>query len=58
MAIKINHQLQEQIPHDATVFPGTIYQKYIHPIAGCDSLPFIVFRHDNSQCREVNRMII
>lgn len=143
MAIKINHQLQEQIPHDATVFPvtfycdelaalpnyvgplhwhpyfeiataksgvidyqvgqnhiilepgdsifvnsnvlheirqvsgdtpdpmpnivfsgavvapetGTIYQKYIHPIVGCDSLPFIVFRHDNSQCREVNRMI-
>ena len=143
MAIKINHQLQEQIPHDAAVFPvtfycdelaslpnyagplhwhpyfeiataksgvidyqvgqnhiilepgdsifvnsnvlheirqvsgdtpdsmpnivfsgavvapetGTIYQKYIHPIAGCDSLPFIVFRHDNSQCKEVNQMI-
>ena len=143
MAIKINHQLQEQIPHDTAVFPvtfycdelaalpnyagplhwhpyfeiatakssvidyqvgqnhiilepgdsifvnsnvlheirqvsgdtpdpmpnivfsgavvapetGTIYQKYIHPIAGCDSLPFIVFRHDNSQCKEVNQMI-
>ena len=143
MAIKINHQLQEQIPHDAAVFPvtfycdelatlpnyagplhwhpyfeiataksgiidyqvgqnhiilepgdsifvnsnmlheirqvsgdtpdpmpnivfsgtvvapetGTIYRKYIHPIAGCDLLPFIVFRHDNSQCNEVNQMI-
>ncbi len=143
MAIKINHQLQEQIPHDATVFPvtfycdelaalpnyagplhwhpcfeiataksgvldyrvgqnhiileagdsifvnsnmlhgirqvsgdipdpmpnivfsgtvvapetGTIYQKYIHPIAGCDLLPFIVFRHDNIQCNEVNQII-
>lgn len=143
MAININHQLQEQIPHDAAVFPvtfysdelaalpnyagplhwhpyfeiataksgvldyqvgqnhiilepgdsifvnanmlheirqvsgdipdpmpnivfsgtvvapetGIIYQKYIHPIAECDLLPFIVFRHDNSQCNEVNQMI-
>ena len=36
---------------------GTIYQKYISPIAGCDLLPFIVFRHDNSQCDEVNGLI-
>lgn len=36
---------------------GTIYQKYISPIAGCDLLPFIVFRHDNRQCDEVNRLI-
>ncbi len=36
---------------------STIYQKYIHPIAGCDLLPFIVFRHDNSQCYEVNQFI-
>ncbi len=36
---------------------STIYQKYIHPIVGCDLLPFIVFRHDNSQCDEVNQII-
>ena len=36
---------------------STIYQKYIHPIAQCDSLPFIVFRHENSSFREVNRLI-
>lgn len=143
MAIKINHQLQEQIPHDGAVFPvtfycdelaalpnyagplhwhpyfeiataksgvldyqvgqnhiilepgdsifvnanmlheirqvsgdtpdpmpnivfsgtvvapetGIIYQKYIQPITECDLLPFIVFRHDNSQCNEVNQII-
>lgn len=28
---------------------GTIYQKYIQPIAQCDSLPFVVFRHDDSR---------
>ena len=27
---------------------GTIYQKYIQPIAQCDSLPFVVFRHGDS----------
>ncbi len=36
---------------------STIYQKYIQPIVVCDLLPFIVFRHDDSQCNEVNQMI-
>ena len=36
---------------------STIYQKYIQPIVGCDLLPFIVFRHDNSQCDEANQFI-
>lgn len=36
---------------------STIYQKYIHPIVQCDSLPFIVFRHENSSHREVNCLI-
>lgn len=52
-------------PMPNIVFSGTIvapeasaiYQKYIHPIAGCNSLPFIVFRHDNRQHDEVNRFI-
>lgn len=47
------------------VFSGTvvapetsaIYQKYIHPIVGCDLLPFIVFRHDNCQHNEVNQFV-
>ena len=36
---------------------GTIYQKYIQPIAQCDSLPFVVFRKDNDTCKEVNSLI-
>lgn len=36
---------------------STVYQKYIHPIAQCDSLPFIVFRHKNGSHREVNCLI-
>lgn len=36
---------------------GTIYQKYIRPIAKCELLPFIVFRRDDCQCKEVNQMI-
>jgi AraC-like DNA-binding protein len=36
---------------------STIYQKYIHPIAQCDSLPFLVFRHENSSHSEVNGLI-
>ncbi|MDR3766605.1 MAG: AraC family transcriptional regulator [Butyricicoccus sp.] len=36
---------------------STIYQKYIAPIAQCDSLPFIVFRHNNSSHGEVDRLI-
>jgi AraC-like DNA-binding protein len=36
---------------------STIYQKYIHPILQCDSLPFIIFRHENSSYSEINRLI-
>lgn len=36
---------------------STIYQKYIQPFAQCNSLPFIVFRHQNSFHSEVNRLI-
>lgn len=34
-----------------------IYQKYIQPIAGCDSLPFVVFRHGESYHGEINGLI-
>ena len=36
---------------------ATIYQKYIQPIAQCDSLPFVVFRNDNDGHKEVNSLI-
>ena len=36
---------------------STIYQKYILPIAQCDSLPYVVFRHDNGSHRDVNCII-
>lgn len=36
---------------------STIYQKYILPIAQCDSLPFIVFRHSDCAHGEINYLI-
>ena len=36
---------------------STIYQKYIQPIAQCNSLPFLVFRRENSSHSEINRFI-
>ena len=36
---------------------STIHQKYIQTVAQCDSLPFIVFRHENSSHSEVNSLI-
>ena len=36
---------------------STIHQKYIQPVAQCNSLPFIVFRHENGSHSEVNRLI-
>ena len=36
---------------------STIYQKYIQPIAQCDSLPFIVFRHGDRSHSEINCLI-
>ena len=52
-------------PLPAIVFSGTlvapesscIYQKYIGPIADCASLPFIVFRHQESWCDEIRSRI-
>lgn len=34
-----------------------IYKKYIQPIYHCDSLPFIVFRHDNSCHNRINCLV-
>ena len=36
---------------------ATIQQKYIQPIAQCDSLPFVVFRHNDQAYREVLELI-
>lgn len=36
---------------------SAIYQKYIQPIARCDELPFVVFRHNDPAHREVSRVI-
>lgn len=36
---------------------SSIYQKYIQPIVQCDSLPFIVFRHNISFHHEINHLI-
>ncbi len=52
-------------PMPNIVFSGTliapetsaIYQKYILPLAQCDSLPFVVFRHDDNSHKEINRLI-
>ena len=51
------HQLTGNIPDPMPniVFSGTvvapesgaIYQKYIQPILECDTLPFVVFRHND-----------
>lgn len=52
-------------PMPNIVFSGTlaapetsvIYQKYILPVIGCSTLPFIVFRHDEPKHSEVLRLI-
>lgn len=52
-------------PMPNIVFSGTliapevssIYQKYIQPVAQCDSLPCIVFRHSERSHDEINRII-
>ena len=52
-------------PMPNIVFSGTliasetsvIYQKYIQSVVQCDSLPFVVFRHNDSSHREVNSLI-
>ena len=60
-------QLSGDIPDSMPniVFSGTlvasetsiIYQKYVQPIAHCDSLPFVVFRHSDTSHMEINRLI-
>jgi len=55
----------EPDPMPNIVFSGTlaapetsvIYQKYIFPVIGCGTLPFIVFRHDEPDHCEVLRLI-
>ena len=47
------------------IFSGTviapensaIYQKYIQPILACNSLPFVVFRHDSGLWKDVRQQI-
>lgn len=36
---------------------SAVYKKYLHPIACCDTLPFIVFKNKNCRHEEVNRSI-
>ncbi len=36
---------------------SAIYQKYIHPVMECDTLPFIVFRHHEPNYKDVHRLI-
>ena len=36
---------------------STIYQKHILPVAQCDSLPFVVFRHSDPSHSEINCII-
>jgi len=55
----------EPDPMPNIVFSGTlatpetsvVYQKYILPVIGCGTLPFIVFRHDEPDHSEVLRLI-
>lgn len=60
-------QLSGDVPDSMPniVFSGTaiapetsvIYQKYIHTIASCDTLPFIVFKQKNGWHNEVNCLV-
>lgn len=36
---------------------STVYKKYILPVAQCDFLPFVVFRHSDPAHREINGLI-
>lgn len=52
-------------PLPILVFSGTVvapehsavYRKYIQPILGCSTLPFVVFRHDSAPWQEVRQQI-
>ena len=55
----------EPDPMPNIVFSGTllasetsaIYQKYIRPLMECDTLPFIVFRHNEPKQKDIHRLI-
>lgn len=36
---------------------SAVYQRYVQPILACNSLPFVVFRHDSGLWKEVRRRI-
>lgn len=36
---------------------SAVNQKYIQPIATCDTLPFVVFKNENEKHREIHRLI-
>lgn len=36
---------------------GTVYQKYIHPLASCDTLPYIIFTRNTEWHIEINRLV-
>lgn len=60
---QVSGEVPDPMPN--IVFSGTlaapetsvIYQKYILPVIGCDTLPFAVFRHDDPGHSEVLRLI-
>lgn len=60
---QLSGKAPERLPN--IIFSGTviapensaIYQKYIQPILACNSLPFVVFRHDSGLWKEVRQQI-
>ena len=60
---QLSGDVPDPIPN--IVFSGTviapetsaIYKKYNHPIACCDTLPFIVFKYKNGWHNEINRSV-
>lgn len=56
---------QDPDPMPNIVFPGAVIapetgvicQKYIRPIAGCETLPFVVFTQETGWHRQVNRLL-
>lgn len=38
--------------------PSAIYQKYIYPVMNCEELPFVVFRHDDTEIEKIHFLIM
>ena len=55
MAILLDRQLREYVPHNFIEFPITYF--YDELVALPDSLPFIVFRHSDHNHRVINSLI-